>query len=67
MAKVNKNDRFCCAACGMEVVVNQACECVDPNLVCCGGPMKHKKFSAGRSGKAIAARKSTGETKSGAT
>ncbi len=39
MSKVKKDDVFCCADCGLEVIVNKACDCFDPNLVCCGGPM----------------------------
>jgi len=40
MAKIKKDDVFCCADCGLEVVVNKACSCYDPNLICCGGPMR---------------------------
>lgn len=46
MAKVKKGDRFCCADCGLEVVINKTCSCIDPELVCCGGPMARKKPSA---------------------
>lgn len=42
MAQIKKNDVFCCADCGLEVVVNKACSCYDPNLICCGGPMRRE-------------------------
>jgi hypothetical protein len=63
MAKIEKDDRFCCAACGMEVVVNKACDCIDPDLLCCGGPMKHIKSSPGRSSKLAAGAKTTAKRK----
>jgi len=54
MAKVKKDDVFCCADCGLEVVVNKACSCVDTELMCCGGPMIREKSSPGRTKKKIA-------------
>ena len=39
MSKVKKDDVFCCADCGLEVVVNKSCEFTDANPVCCGRPM----------------------------
>ncbi len=47
MARIKKDDVFCCADCGLEVVVNKACSCYDPNLICCGGPMR-RGSSAGQ-------------------
>jgi len=43
MAGVKKDDTFCCADCGLEVVVNKTCDCIDPHLICCGGPMIRSK------------------------
>ncbi|MRR14870.1 MAG: hypothetical protein EG826_00270 [Deltaproteobacteria bacterium] len=40
MARIKKDDVFCCADCGLEVVVNKACSCYNPELICCGGPMR---------------------------
>jgi hypothetical protein len=55
MAKVEKEDMFCCADCGLEVVVNKACGCVDTELICCGGPMiKEKSAPGGTKSKASA-------------
>ncbi|PKL74192.1 MAG: hypothetical protein CVV27_21760 [Candidatus Melainabacteria bacterium HGW-Melainabacteria-1] len=48
MARVKKDDKFCCADCGLEVVVNKTCDCIDTRLVCCGGPMIRAKAPAGR-------------------
>jgi hypothetical protein len=45
MAKVKEGDEFCCADCGLAVVVNTACGCVDTELVCCGEPMTKTKKS----------------------
>lgn len=47
MARIKKDDIFCCADCGLEVVVNKACSCYDPELICCGGPMR-RGSSAGQ-------------------
>jgi len=46
MAKVKKGDEYCCADCGLAVVVNTACGCVDTELLCCGEPMTKIKKSA---------------------
>jgi hypothetical protein len=51
MGKVKKDDMFCCANCGLEVVVNKACACIDTELMCCGGPMVRKNSSSGRTNK----------------
>jgi hypothetical protein len=46
MGKVKAGDEFCCADCGLAVVVNTACGCVDTELLCCGEPMTKTKKSA---------------------
>lgn len=51
MAEVKKDDMFCCADCGLEVVVNKTCGCIDPELMCCGGPMIREKSSSGQAKK----------------
>jgi len=51
MAKAKKDDMFCCADCGLEVVVNKACSCVDTELMCCGGPMIREKPVSGKAKK----------------
>ena len=60
MAKVKKDDMFCCADCGLEVVVNKECGCIDTELICCGGPMIKEKSSSGRT-KKQAAKKASGK------
>ena len=60
MAKIKKDDVFCCADCGLEVVVNKACSCYDPNLICCGGPMR--KGSSADEPQKRAAKKATVKT-----
>ena len=50
MSKLKKDDVFCCPDCGLEIVVNKACKCVDPNLVCCGGPMMRGRDSSSQAG-----------------
>lgn len=47
MARIKKDDVFCCADCGLEVVVNKACSCYNPELICCGGPMR-REAAAGK-------------------
>jgi hypothetical protein len=54
MAKAKKDDMFCCADCGLEVVVNKACGCIDTALMCCGGPMVKEDSSSGKSKKMAA-------------
>ncbi|MDQ5985938.1 MAG: hypothetical protein CSYNP_01656 [Syntrophus sp. SKADARSKE-3] len=46
MDAVKKDDVFCCADCGLEVIVNKACTCINPELTCCGGPMVRKDSSS---------------------
>lgn len=58
MDKIKKNETFCCPDCGLEVVVNKACTCIDPELICCGGPM-HRGSSSPAPGKRSAVRKSS--------
>ena len=51
MAKIKKDDMFCCASCGLEVVVDEACDCDEQTLTCCCQPMKHISSSPGRPSK----------------
>jgi len=40
----NKGEVFECAVCGLAVVIDTACDCVDTcEIVCCEQPMKPKK------------------------
>lgn len=39
-----KGTRFSCGVCGIGVVVDEVCGCVDTcDIVCCGSPMATKK------------------------
>jgi hypothetical protein len=69
MAKAKKDDMFCCADCGLEVVVNKACGCIDTELMCCGGPMIREKSSSGQARKSAPgkARDKAAATKSKST
>ena len=42
MAK-KKGTKYKCDACGMVVVIEEACGCHECDLVCCGVPMKEAK------------------------
>jgi len=42
--KIAKGDAYTCEVCGLSVVVDEACGCVDVcDIICCGKPMKEKK------------------------
>lgn len=58
MGKVKKDEMFCCADCGLEVVVNKACGCIDAELLCCGVPMVREKSSSGQTKKNAAGKAS---------
>jgi hypothetical protein len=51
MTKIKQDDMFCCADCGLEVIVNKACGCINPELVCCGGPMARENRTSGQAKK----------------
>jgi len=43
-AAAKKGTRFSCGVCGIGVVVDEVCGCVDTcDIVCCGSPMAPKK------------------------
>jgi len=42
--KVVKGDTYECEVCGLSVVVDESCGCVDAcDIICCSQPMKEKK------------------------
>lgn len=43
-SKASKGDRYVCGVCGMAVIVDVPCRCVDCDVICCGQPMKVKKI-----------------------
>ena len=39
--KTSKNDTYACESCGLVVVVDEECGCVEAHeIICCGEPMK---------------------------
>ena len=45
--KVAKGDSYVCEVCGLSVVVDEVCGCVDAcDIVCCEKPMKERKVKA---------------------
>ena len=43
-AKIKKGQAYECHVCGLRVVVNNACGCVEEHaLICCKKPMKKKR------------------------
>ena len=42
--KMAKGDSYVCEVCGLSVLVDEVCDCVDVcDIICCGKPMKEKK------------------------
>jgi hypothetical protein len=42
--KVAKGDSYVCGVCGLAVLVDEVCDCVDVcDIMCCGEPMKERK------------------------
>jgi hypothetical protein len=48
MAKAKKGDFLSCEACGLVVVVDEACGCATAEVVCCDQPMAQGKAAANR-------------------
>ncbi|MDO8568434.1 MAG: hypothetical protein Q7R57_06940 [Dehalococcoidales bacterium] len=47
-----KGQTYGCEVCGLEVVVDEACGCVETHeILCCGAPMKEKPQRKSRAGK----------------
>lgn len=42
MSKVRPGDVLCCEVCGLALVVDEDCDCVVAELVCCDEPMTNK-------------------------
>ena len=56
MAKAKKGDVLSCDACGLVVVVDEACGCETAEIICCDKPMATGKMAANRA-KKLAAKK----------
>jgi len=48
MAKAKKGDVLSCEACGLVLVVDEACGCETAEVICCDKPMAVKKPAASR-------------------
>jgi hypothetical protein len=46
MAKAKKGDLFSCDVCGLVVAVDETCDCVVGELICCDVPMEKGKAPA---------------------
>ncbi|UCH51366.1 MAG: hypothetical protein JSV54_00930 [Chloroflexota bacterium] len=44
--KAAKGDSYVCEVCGLAVIVDTVCGCIDCDVLCCGKPMKVKKGAA---------------------
>jgi hypothetical protein len=45
--KVSKGDSYVCETCGLSVIVDEECGCVEVHeILCCGKAMKQKKAKA---------------------
>jgi len=43
--KIGKGDSYVCEVCGLAVLVDEVCGCVDAcDIVCCSKPMKERKI-----------------------
>ncbi len=41
-----KGDGYSCEVCGLSIVVDEDCDCVEAcDIICCGEPMKEKKVN----------------------
>jgi len=54
MAKAKKGDKLSCTACGLVVVVDEACGCATAEVFCCGKPMAKGKPAVAKAGKKTA-------------
>jgi hypothetical protein len=54
MAKAKKGDLFTCDLCGIVVAVDENCDCVVGELVCCDVPMEKGKAAAAKAKKKAA-------------
>ena len=41
--RMSKGDSYACDVCGLVITVDEACGCVDADIICCGAPMKERK------------------------
>jgi hypothetical protein len=57
MAKAKKGDFLSCEACGLVLVVDEACGCDAAEVICCDKPMAGGKQAANRVKKLSAAKK----------
>jgi hypothetical protein len=57
MAKAKKGDYLSCDACGLVVVVDEACGCAAAEVICCDKPMAPGKAAANKAKKKAAAAK----------
>jgi hypothetical protein len=57
MAKAKKGDYLSCDACGLVVVVDEACGCAVAEVICCDKPMAPGKAAANRAKKKAGAPK----------
>ena len=45
--QIAKEESYVCEVCGLAIVVDEACDCVDTcDIICCDQPMKKKKTKA---------------------
>ncbi len=43
--KLAKGDSYACEVCGLSLVVDEVCDCVDVcDIICCGEPMKERRI-----------------------
>lgn len=64
MAKAKKGDYLSCDACGLVVVVDEACGCAAAEVICCDKPMASGKAAANKiKKKATAAKKPAAKAK----
>jgi hypothetical protein len=57
MAKAKKGEYLSCDACGLVVVVDEACGCAAAEVICCDKPMAPGKAAANKAKKKAAAKK----------
>ncbi len=50
--KMAKGDSYTCEVCGLSVLIDEACDCVEAcDIICCDQPMKERKVKVKASAK----------------
>jgi len=62
MAKTKQGELLSCSACGLVVIVDEVCGCIETVVVCCDQPMAKGKLAADRARKKAAVKANPSST-----